>query len=102
MDKCRAKDNIKDAFCFGNDGCPYYEDEVKAIPKADYEARLKTDMVAMLEQLDLEIQEQIAYMGDGEETNGMKRADNLVKDKINTLKQSIWKDNYNGPKEVSE
>lgn len=69
------------------------------IPKAQYEARLKADMVAMLEQLDSEIQEQIAFMGDGEETNGMKRTDNLVKDKINALKQSIWQDNCNAKKE---
>ena len=61
----------------------------------------KADMVAMLEQLDSEIQEQIAFMGDGEETNGMKRADKLVKDKINALKQSIWQDNYNGKKETN-
>lgn len=67
--------------------------------QANYETRLKADMVDMLEQLDSEIQEQIAFMGDGEETNGMKRADNLVKDKINALKQSIWQDNYNGKKE---
>ena len=72
---------------------------IEAIPKADYEARLKADMVAMLEQLDSEIQELIAFMDDGEETNGMKRADNLVKDKINALKQSIWQDNCNVKKE---
>ena len=77
----------------------WYAPTVEAIPKADYEARLRADMVAMLEQLDSEIQEQIAFMGDGEETNGMKRAGNLVKDKINALKQSIWQDNYNGKKE---
>ena len=65
--------------------------------KKEYESRLKTD----LEQLDSEIQEQIAFMGDGEETSGMKRADNLVKDKINALKQSIWQDNYNGKKETN-
>ena len=65
--------------------------------QADYKNRLKAD----LEQLDSEIQEQIAFMGDGEETNGMKRADKLVKDKINALKQSIWQDNYNGKKETN-
>lgn len=59
----------------------------------------KADMVAMLEQLDSEIQEQIAFMGEGEEANGMKRTDNLVKDKINALKQSIWQDNCNVKKE---
>lgn len=26
MEKCKAKDN-KDAFCFGKDNCPYYDDE---------------------------------------------------------------------------
>lgn len=71
---------------------------VEAIPKDQYEARLKADLVAMLEQLDSEIQEQIAFMDGSKETNGLKRADNLVKDKINALKQSIWQDNYNGKK----
>lgn len=72
---------------------------VEAIPKDQYEAKLKADKVDMLEQLDSEIQEQLAFMGDGEVTNGMKRADNLIKDKINALKQSIWQDNSNVKKE---
>ena len=36
------------------DDCPL----VEAIPKADYEARLKADMVAMLKELQLEIEGQ--------------------------------------------
>ncbi len=67
--------------------------------RLDYEAKLKADKVDMLEQLDSEIQEQLAFIGDGEVTNGMKRADNLIKDKINALKQSIWQDNSNVKKE---
>ena len=31
--------------------------EVEAIPKADYEARLKADMIAMLNEIQLEIEE---------------------------------------------
>ncbi|ADL36077.1 hypothetical protein bpr_II138 (plasmid) [Butyrivibrio proteoclasticus B316] len=89
MDKCKAKDNIKDAFCFGKDSCPYYEDEVETIPKdeyeeqvkinnklvndneqlrayitmmqADYNARLKADMVTMLAELKSEMKEKSFY-----------------------------------------
>jgi len=70
----------------------------EAIPKDQY----KADMVAILEELDSEIQEQIAFIGDVEEANGMRRTDNLVKDKINALKQSIWQDNCNVKKEAKD
>ena len=81
MDKCRAKDNIEDAFCFGKDGCPYYENEVEAIPKDQYENRLKADMVAMLEDLDLQIDESAAYNLE------VAKVQRLIRDKINALKE---------------
>jgi hypothetical protein len=36
----------------------HFNPTIEAIPKADYEARLKADMVAMLEEIDLEMSEQ--------------------------------------------
>ena len=53
---------------------------VEAIPKADYEARLKADMVAMLENLDLQIDESAAYNLE------VAKVQRLIRDKINAMK----------------
>jgi hypothetical protein len=58
---------------------------VEAIPKADYEKRLKADMVAMLTELQLEIEELdtpnngSAYMDCAE----------IIQEKINSLKEGV-------------
>ena len=49
--------------------------------QADYEARLKADMVAMLEDLDLQIDESAAY------NREYAKIQRLIRDKINTLKE---------------
>lgn len=56
---------------------------VEAIPKADYENRLKADMVAMLEDLDLQIDESAAYNLE------VAKVQRLIRDNINTLKAEI-------------
>ena len=88
MDKCYAKDNIKDAFCFGKDGCPYYENEVEASPKDQYEARLKADMVAMLTDIQLEIEE---LKNDPtfchHYKRGVNRSSDIIQQKIDELKE---------------
>lgn len=52
-------ESIEEDYCWNGDSrekhCPLRE--VEAIPKAEYEARLKADMVAMLVELDLTIDE---------------------------------------------
>ena len=53
---------------------------VEAIPKADYENRLKADLVAMLEDLDLQIDESAAYNLE------VAKVQRLIRDKINSLK----------------
>ena len=54
-----TSESIEEDYCWNGDSreknCPLRE--VEAIPKADYEARLKADMVAMLEEIILEIDE---------------------------------------------
>lgn len=55
---------------------------VEAIPKADYENRLKADMVAMLEELDLQIDESAAYNLE------VAKVQRLIRDKINSLKEA--------------
>ena len=51
---------------------------VEAIPKAEYENRLKADMVAMLTELLLEI-----------EQCGVEDSHWIIKEKINSLKENI-------------
>jgi len=54
-----TSESIEEDYCWNGDNrekhCPLRE--VEAIPKADYENRLKADMVAMLTEIQLEIEE---------------------------------------------
>ena len=52
---------------------------VEAIPKADYENRLKADMVAMLKDLDFQIDELSAYNLE------VAKVQRLIRDKIDNL-----------------
>ena len=56
---------------------------IEAIPKADYEARLKADMVAMLTEIQLEIEELDTP------NNGSAYMDcvEIIQQKINSLKE---------------
>ena len=77
---------------------------VETIPKADYENRLKTDMVAMLTEIQLEIEEHeesiIGHYGKEtkesdfpshkiERNNGRKECVDLIQQKINALKAEM-------------
>ena len=55
---------------------------VEAIPKTDYEARLKADMAAMLEDLDLQIDESAAYNLE------VAKVQRLIRDRIDKLKEN--------------
>lgn len=67
----------------------------KAIPKADYEARLKADVVAMLTEIQLEIEEldsRAGYDGNGMPTFSTdyirkKKVNEFIQQKINALKE---------------
>ena len=54
---------------------------VEAILKDQYEARLKADMVAMLEDLDLQIDESAAYNLE------VAKVQRLIRDRIDKLKE---------------
>ena len=54
---------------------------VEAIPKDQYENRLKADMVAMLEDLDLQIDESAAYNLE------VAKVQRLIRDRIDKLKE---------------
>lgn len=55
---------------------------VEAIPKAEYENRLKANMIAMLEDLDLQIDETAAYNLE------VAKVQRLIRDRIDKLKES--------------
>ena len=58
------------------------------IPRKDYEQRLKADMVAMLEDLRLDFQEaELAGELDNKELIFADEADDLIQQKINSLKE---------------
>ena len=63
-----------------------------SIPKADYEARLKADMVAMLEDLRLEIEKifdnRPLPCSHYQRTLFYGEVDDLILDKINSLKEA--------------
>jgi len=64
---------------------------VDAIPKADYENRLKADLVAMLTDIQMEIDEQweITWKSDykGGYKDGCVKANEILQEKINSLKE---------------
>ena len=68
---------------------------VEAIPKADYETRLKADMVAMLTEIQLEIVELKSYeSADGQDLVMLADIGTLFQQKINELKgEGDGKDN---------
>ena len=65
---------------------------VEAIPKEQYEARLKADMVAILVELQLKIEEngivdfEETYVDDGECIISVSECNRLIQQKINSLK----------------
>ena len=68
---------------------------IEAIPKADYENRLKADMVAMLTELQLEIEEMSGLVTEvhGEEWNEVNVIHSqdvlsFIQQKINSLKEN--------------
>ena len=66
------------------------------IPKADYENRLKADMVAMLTEIQLEIEEEafnmidLAYIPNTDSANVILMDDlnKIIQQKINSLKEA--------------
>lgn len=62
---------------------------VEAISKDQYEAHLKADMVAMLEELQLEIEEIVKEeeLIDKKWANGLHYSEKIIQQKINVLKE---------------
>lgn len=83
--------------CLNSELCSLINDAqtIEAIPKADYEARLKADMVAMLTDIQLEIEEKkflesnCTFMDKTEEKNYAVYTDDIskvIQQKIDSLK----------------
>ena len=77
-------ESIEEDYCWNGDSrekhCPLRE--IEAIPKADYETRLKADMAAMLTEIQLEIEELDTP------NNGSAYMDcvEIIQEKINVLR----------------
>ena len=72
------------------DNCGNYvgiQSTVEAIPKDQYENRLKADMVAMLTEIQLEIEEASNEEGDWIFAEGEKFCSKLIQQKIDKLKE---------------
>ena len=72
-----------------------YAPTVEAIPKADYENRLKADLKAILVELQLEIEEmenpyttRVSGCAQGGFERGARESQNLIQQKINSLKEA--------------
>ena len=85
-------ESIEEDYCWNGDSrekhCPLRE--VEAIPKADYEARLRVDMVAMLEDLkeEMNLIKECEYQIYGKEHwNFVGKCQNVIQEKINSLKE---------------
>ncbi|MBP3889358.1 MAG: hypothetical protein J6F30_17170 [Cellulosilyticum sp.] len=96
MGKLIDVDRLKEVFSRNVVGGNAYFDlidaqpTVQAISKADYENRLKSDMVAMLEEISLEIDEMdctIDHDFEGYYT-GHVDCQKLIREKINSLKEN--------------
>jgi hypothetical protein len=82
-------ESIEEDYCWNGDSrekhCPLRE--VEAIPKADYENRLKADMVAMLTEIQLEIEE-LETSGDVLELAIKDDCKDIIQQKINSLEEA--------------
>lgn len=81
-------ESIEEDYCWNGDSrekhCPLRE--VEAIPKADYENRLKADMVAMLEDLRLRADETQGHKYNSDFWEGFYTYDDIIRAEINALK----------------
>lgn len=84
-----TNESIEEDYCWSGDSrekhCPLRE--VEAIPKDQYEQRLKADMVAMLTELQISIQELSGCSC--ECSDGIvDSVDDLIQERINALKEN--------------
>jgi hypothetical protein len=85
-------ESIEEDYCWNGDSrekhCPLRE--VEAIPKADYEARLKAEKITMLEELKTEIEgcysKNSLYFEMCAWNNAIDVVDRIIQQKINALK----------------
>ena len=83
-----TSESIEEDYCWNGDSrekhCPLRE--IEAIPKADYETRLKNDLAAMLTEIQLEIEEKASAEGDWIFADGERLCAKLIQQKIDKLR----------------
>ena len=85
-----TSESIEEDYCWNGDSrekhCPLRE--VEAIPKAEYETRLKSDMVAMLTDIQLEIEELKNEPACCHHfVRGIRRSSEVIQQKIDALNE---------------
>ena len=92
MEKLIDADRLKEVFSRNVVGGNAYFDlidnapPVEAIPKADYENRLKADMVAMLTEIQLEVHE--LWDNNADYIEGVHDSEMVIQQKIDALKMN--------------
>ena len=81
---CNSKTAIC-ALCKPDEGCPIYR-YFKELIIQNYNERLKADMVAMLTELQLDIEKKASAEGDWVFAEGERFCGKLIQQKINSLK----------------
>ncbi len=85
-----TSESIEKDYCWNGDSrekhCPLRE--VEAIPKADYENRLKADMVAILTEIQLDVEEQKFDVHTDKDVwnDAIRVCSELIQQKINSIK----------------
>lgn len=84
-----TSESIEDDYCWNGNSrekhCPLRE--VEAIPKDQYEARLRADMAAMITEIQLDIEELKSYeSADGQDLVMLADIGIMLQEKINALK----------------
>ena len=99
---CHANNTHEETLLYRDRNIVREQPTVEAIPKADYEARLKADMVAMLTDIQWEIEEMSGlcteiHGDEWKEINTVHSQDvlSLIQQKINALKENTNADTNN-------
>lgn len=79
-----TSESIEDDYCWNGDSREKHCPLVEAISKDQYEARLKADMVAMLTEIQLEIEE--LDPSGNEWSDSLDACNEVIQQKINALK----------------
>ena len=80
-----TSESIEDDYCWNGDSREKHCPLVEAIPKSDYEARLKADMITLLTEIQLDIEEFMGAISPNYD-EAAQDISKVIHSKINALK----------------